>query len=345
MDESGPGGHSQRPAPGSRRPTLREVASAAGVSPMTASRALADPAKVRPETRERVLRAVESTGYVRDLVAGGLRTSRSHLVVCLLPTTSGPLFAPTVRSLTDTLEEQGYQLLLGEIGYHDSREDDLVRTVLGRRPDAVATIGLNRRSRSTQILRRSGIPVVEMWETSPDPIDMEVGVDHHALGAAVCTYLVRRGHDRLMCFAGDDARATRRVEGFLRQAQQLGVAEPAVVLTESPTSMGQGRVLLGRVADDGALPGAIFCSSDAMAHGCLTEARHRGLRVPNDVAIIGLGALDFAAHTLPALTTVRIDGRRIGHRAASMLAARLSGHDVFDPVVDIGFDIVDGASS
>ncbi|WP_176738248.1 substrate-binding domain-containing protein [Micromonospora pallida] len=195
------------------------------------------------------------------------------------------------------------------------------------------------------LLRRAGVPIVEAWDWCADPIDMVVGANHADVGTAVCAYLIDRGHRRLTCLTGDDDRARRRVAGFLAEAARHGLETPTVVTTTSPTSMGQGRRELAAMIDRGQLPDAVFCSSDALANGCLTEALDRGLAVPTQLAVVGLGDLDFAAHTLPSMTTVRIDGDLIGRLAAAMLDDQLSGRQVPNRAVDIGFEIVVRASA
>src|SRR3954469_8030098 len=116
--------------------TLSDVARLANVSPITASRALNAPNTVAPETLARVRDAVSRTGYVPNRLAGGLASARSRLVAAVVPTISGPIFLPTIQALTEALEAEGYQLMLGQSGYTQSREDALLDAIIGRRPDA-----------------------------------------------------------------------------------------------------------------------------------------------------------------------------------------------------------------
>ncbi len=128
-------------APG-KSTTLHDVAREAGVSLITASRALGNPGVVSGKTIARVLEAVERTGYIPNLLAGGLKSRRSMTVAGLVPVISVPQFLPTVRALTETLDAQGYQLILGQSGYDHSREEKLLNTILSRRPDKVAPLAL-----------------------------------------------------------------------------------------------------------------------------------------------------------------------------------------------------------
>ncbi len=324
--------------------TLREVANRAGVSMITVSRALKTPRQVSEATRARVEEAVSTLGYVPNLLAGGLRSARSHLVMALVPTIRGQLFGEMIQSLTDALHARGFQVVFGEVGYAASREDELLRAIVGRRPDGIVLTGVMHSPEGRHLLLASGIPVVETWDTTPTPIDMLVGLSHERLGEAVCRYLHGRGRRRLALVSGDDERAARRQRGFSGAARQLGLQEPVLRWVPAPTSHAQGRDALAALREDAPDIDAVFCSSDMLALGVLTEARERGIVVPQDVAVVGFGDIEFAATLAPSLTTVRIDGTRIGRIAASFIADRAEGRAVPEPRVDIGFSIVERES-
>ncbi|MFY3386539.1 LacI family DNA-binding transcriptional regulator [Paracidovorax sp. MALMAid1276] len=336
----------QHPAPRDRPAvTLREVAERAGVSMITVSRAINTPRQVSDATRARVQEAVAALGYVPNLVAGGLRSARSHVVTALVPTLTGPLFGSMVQALTDALELRGFQVMVGQVGYAHSREDELLRAIVGRRPDGIVLTGIMHSPEGRRLLTASGIPVVETWDFTDTPIDMLVGLRHEALGAAVCEHLHARGRRRLALLSGGDERAARRAQGFAAAAQRLGLRAPTVRLGKSPTTHADGRdglrALLAEVSD----MDAVFCSSDMLALGVLTEARVLGIAVPEQLAVMGFGDLDFARTVSPSLSTVRIDGTRMGQTAARLIADRADGKTVAEPVVDIGFSIIERDSA
>jgi LacI family gluconate utilization system Gnt-I transcriptional repressor len=344
-DPSRPPDPSPLPSAARAAVTLREVADRAGVSMITVSRVLKTPAQVSEATRARVQEAVAALGYVPNLVAGGLRSSRSHLVMALVPTTRGQLFGEMMQSLTDALHGRGFQVMFGEVGYAASREDELLRAIVGRRPDGIVLTGVVHSPEGRRLLLASGIPVVETWDTTPTPIDMLVGLSHERLGEAVCAYLHARGRRRLAVISGDDERAARRQRGFSEAARRLGLEAPALQWVPAPTSHAQGRTGLAALLEAAPRTDAVFCSSDMLALGVLTEARTRGLAVPGDLAVAGFGDIEFAATLAPSLTTVRIDGTRIGQTAAAFIADRAEGRSVARPHVDIGFSIVERESA
>ncbi|WP_235578191.1 LacI family DNA-binding transcriptional regulator [Pseudorhodoferax sp. Leaf267] len=325
--------------------TIHDVARMAGVSAMTVSRALNTPAKVSPDTLARVREAVQRTNYVPNAMASGLRLSRARLVSALLPTLVGPVFQEMVEALDLALHERGYQLMIGQSGYDATREDELLKTIIQRRPDGIVMTGLVRSEEGRRALRASGIPVVETWELTDTPVDMLVGFSHAAIGAAVVDYLHGRGHRCIGMVSADDRRAATRIAAFAARAQALGIEVVPTAYSPAPSTMGAGRA--GLAALLARAPGltAVFCSSDMLALGACIEARERGLAIPGQLAIVGLGDQSVAADAAPPLTTVRIDGTRIGRLAAEMVIARVEGQSADAGVVDIGFSIVERASS
>jgi len=321
---------------------VKDVARLAGVSPITVSRALSAPNRLSAQTLERVRGAIRETGYVPNLLAGGLRSARSRLVAAVVPTITGPVFLDTVQALTDALDAKGYQLMLGQSGYRASREDALIDAIIGRRPSGIVLTGMMRSAEGRRRLTASGIPVVETWDLTPRPIDMVVGFSHERIGEAVAAFLHARGRSRPAIISGDDQRALRRVEGFRKAARRLGWSTSIPVETvPAPTTLAAGRASLERLlsAHDGI--DAIFASSDLLALGVLMQAQSMRIEVPGRLAIVGFGDLSLLAGVAPALTTVRIDGPRMGRLAAACIIDRAEGREVTERVVDVGFSIVE----
>lgn len=324
---------------GSGGVTINDVAKLAGVSAITVSRALNQPATVSPLTLEKVKGAVSSIGYVPNLLAGGLASNRSRLVAALVPTIVGPVFVQTIEALTEALAQAGCQVLLGQSGYADSREDALIDAVIGRRPEGIVLTGTSHSAESRRKLAACGIPIVETWDLSQTPIDMLVGFSHTEVGVAMAKHLVERGYKRPAIVTADDHRASLRRQGYVDTLQTQGVDVPAVQVP-APATFRDGRDALARLLEHSPKVDAVFCSSDVLAHGLITEALVRGLKVPQDIAVAGFGDLAFAADLYPALTTVHIDGPTMGRQAARFITDRAAGRDPGPRVRDIGFSIV-----
>ena len=326
---------------GSGAVTLHEVAKLAGVAPITASRAINTPDQVSESVLQKVRDVVARTGYVPNRLAGGLASIRSRLVAAVVPTISGAVFLETIQSLTETFAQQGYQVMLGQAGYDGTREDALLRAIVGRRPDGIVLTGILHTKEGRKLLAASGIPVVETWDLTDTPIDMLVGFSHVEIGRSVAKFLHGKGRRRFAVVAADDARAQQRCESFRAATRALKLPAPKVVIVPAPTTLQYGRDSLARFLEKGGDIDAVFCSSDLLALGVVTEARVRKIHVPHDLAVVGFGDLDFAAHIDPALTTVHINGAAIGKLAAEFIIERAEGRESVRRAIDIGFTIID----
>ena len=321
--------------------TLHDVAKAAGVSLITASRALSNPGVVSQKTIEKVQAAVDATGYIPNLLAGGLKSKRSLMVGGIVPALSVAQFLPTVQALTTELASAGYQLILGQTSYDAGQEESVLNTMIGRQPDGIVMTGLVQSQKARDRLRRSGIPVVETWDLSDRPVDMLVGFSHVKVGGAVGGYFLGKGWKHIGIATGDDHRARMRRDGF---QTALGREVPTAFVP-APSSLELGRRALAELLQKDPQLEAVCCSSDQLAQGVMVEALARGLRVPQDLAICGFGNADFGAHTVPSISTVHVDGAEIGRLAARLIVARCRGESVAQPVVDVGFRMIERQSS
>jgi LacI family gluconate utilization system Gnt-I transcriptional repressor len=344
------------PLPGQERKkrenvTLADVAAVAGVSKMTASRALSSPELVSEEALQRVREAVARTGYIPNRIAGGLKSNRSGLIACIVPTiASGSAFLVAVHAMSKAFADAGYQVMLTERGYGALGEPELVESVIARRPEAIVLIGILQSPQARARLRGTGLPVVETWDMTSSPVDMLVGFSHEAVGASVARFFHERGCKHLAMIAADEPRGLQRAQGFINEARRLGLATDVhqgvpTWTVDAPTRMRQGREGLAQLLSRQPDIDALCCATDVIALGALTEAHARSIAVPQQLSIVGFGDLDFAADTEPALTTVRVDSMEIGRHAADMVLSVLDEQPVTDRVVDLGFEIVQRASA
>ncbi|AIA69975.1 LacI family DNA-binding transcriptional regulator [Pectobacterium atrosepticum] len=327
-----------------RAPTLEDVARAAGISPMTVSRALNNPKIVRAETVNKVIEAVRATGYIPNMLAGGLASRRSKLIAVVVPQINNSMFVDTVQAISDELAARGYHMLLCVSGYTNESEAEIVATLLSRRPDGIVLTGIHHTPELKRLLLNAAIPVVEIWDLTPTPLDMLVGFSHESIGNAIGQYLIGKGHSRFGLVWTEDARAGLRKKGIYDVIQQTGNYMREAI-APWPATMALGRQGLSELLADGETFDAIICSSDTLAQGVIIEATARGLAVPKQLAVMGFGDLDFAAHNTPSITTVKVDRWKIGTDAAAMLAEKIEGKNVPSSVMDIGFSLIERESA
>jgi LacI family gluconate utilization system Gnt-I transcriptional repressor len=328
---------------GQSRSRMADVARLAAVSTATVSRALRQPEVVSEELRSRIGAAIERLAYRPNLMAGGLATARSRTVGVIVPSIINSFFAATVEEMAETLSAEGYQLMLGNSNYSAEAEEALLASFLAWSPAGIVLTGRQHSRAALRRLLETDVPVVEMWDLGERPLDCLVGFSHREVGKAVAAHFIAAGATRFG-FVGAaldrDHRAADRGAGFREAVAAAGLAPPAEIARPERASTVAGgaalRELIGRA------PGteAVFFSNDVLALGALFECQRQGLAVPDRLRLCGFGDLDFAAASVPTLTTVRPPRREIGRRIADLLVARFAGQGGKGEIVDLGFQLI-----
>lgn len=328
------------PAP----PTLKDVARAADLSPITVSRALNSPQLLRPDTIAKVQAAIKATGYIPNRLAGSLASNKSKLIAVIVPQLNNSMFSDTIQAISDELARRHYHMLLCVSGYTEETETEILQTILSRRPDGIVLTGIHHANELKRTILNAHIPVVEIWDLTPTPIDMLVGFSHQEIGRTLGRYVLEQGFHRPGLIWTPDYRAEQRKHGLL---EQLGTAAKTVTeaRVELPATLRQGREAMARLLDNADMPDLVICSSDTLAQGAMIEAQSRAIGIPEQISVIGFGDLDFAAYLEPALTTVGVDKIGIGRSAATLLVDKIEKKDIAEPIINVGFTLHQRQSS
>ncbi|MEM1074192.1 MAG: LacI family DNA-binding transcriptional regulator [Pseudomonadota bacterium] len=308
--------------------TMRDVAKAAGVSRMTVSRALKKDSPVSKETRERILKLVRDMNYVPDQMAGSLTTKKSGFVAVLVPSLNNLHFAETVQELTNRLEALGLQILLGHTDYSSSREEQLIETMLRRRPEAIVLSYDGHSDRARALLKDAHVPVIELWERPTDPIGHTIGFSNRAAAAEMTRALIAQGY-RNIAFLGEAAddwtRGAERRKGFVEAMQAAGLSAHRMMRAgKPPMSIEDGAAATPKLLRDHPDTDCIFCVSDAPAFGVLSALKALGTDVPRDVGVAGFGNFEVSRFSAPKISTVVVDPHRIGSEAGHLIDRLLS---------------------
>ena len=328
---------------------MRDVAKHVGMSPMTVSRALRDDMTVNAKTRERVHQAAVALGYVYDSTAQAFRTKKSGFVAVTLPSVNNANFAETFRALSNDLGEIGLQLLLGSTNYRVEKEEELVRQLLTRNPEALVLTGGHHSEAMRAIVRSRGLPVIEMWDLPSAPLGHVVGFSNADAMRHIVDHLVARGRRKLAFVGaseGADFRGAVRREGVFQAARDHGL--PEVVFIDAgpaPVSMRHGNVVVAGLGAEVSKFDALVCVSDPVAFGCLSAAQRLGLHVPDDLAITGFGHFEVSQIAHPNITTVSVSARVIGQRVAGLLGEVLDGGVSEHVRIDVGSSLVAAETS
>lgn len=323
------------------RVTLADVARHAGTSAITASRVLNTPDQVSPELRARVLAAVEATGYVPNRAARSLAGNRSYTLGVIIPSLSNAVFSQVIRGIYDVCNPVNYELIMGNSYYSVAQERTLLQRFTQQNLDGLIIAGLTEDSASLDILRASGLPVVQIMEVDgAPPVDLCVGVSQYAAGAAMADYFLSRPYRAPAILAAQlDRRTQKRMAGFLDQLGRSGQTSHRVITSPQPSSVQLGGELLNDLLAAHPDTDAVFCCNDDLAWGAVFECQRRHLSVPDQLAISGFNDLDASAYINPPLTSVAVPLYDIGATAAQLLLQRINGQAIDTPVVDLGFSI------
>ncbi len=348
MPEGGEAKRGNRQRRGSGRVTMREVAARAGVGAITVSRALANPAAVSSALYKRIEAAVAELGYVRNRIAGCLASAQSPVVPILVPSLVNAVYVDIIKGAHDALACHGYQVLLGTTDFSPVTEEQLVRTFLGWSPVGMILVGVDHSLGTGATLRSAALPVVEAMDLTPEPLDLNVGFSHLAVGRTMAAHFHAVGYRR-MAFVGarlgQDLRAGRRRDGFVAGLAELGIGDVPCLDLKQFSGFGQGREALDWLLGLRPPVEAVFLAGDVLAVGLVLECQRRGVTVPDRLAVAGFNDQDVAAAINPGLTTIRSPRFQMGRVAAEMILRRVVGETLACSSLDLGFALVERGST
>jgi LacI family gluconate utilization system Gnt-I transcriptional repressor len=327
---------------------MHDIARHAGVSPMTVSRALRDPATVSEKMRRKVEAAVREFGYVPNRIAGSLSSKRSNVVGLIIPSIRNSLYASMVQAISDVLHANGLHLMIANSGHRLEDEEALVEALLSQRVCGLILHNSSHSKRVHELLERSDVPVIETGNLPDKPLDMAVSYSNFEAAKAMVLHIGRLGHRKIgfvtLPLKNND-RSRERRRGYMAALKELGLpADPSLVF-EAAGSFSDGADALERLVQMHPDAKAGFFAGDVLAVGALFECQRRGWAVPERFAIASFDDLDLLRHTVPAMTTLRIPRQEIGRRSAELLIGRLQGAPRERLKIDMGFEIVQREST
>jgi LacI family transcriptional regulator len=308
------------------RITIADVATRARVSKTTVSHVLSGKRPVASGTRRRVETAIEELGYRPDGLARSLRTRRSHMVALVIPDITNPFYPVLARGLEDGMEGGGYRTLIcntdGDIGL----EEEFLGEVIDRRVDGIVIDSFTMKFERIAGRVPNGLSVVRVGTTAIDDPGFDAVHANDRRGAVdAVRHLIGRGCRRIAMIQGPAGAGGKRNEGYLQALQEAGIPhDPELVVSGEWTRPG-GELAALQLFDLADPPTGIFCANDLMALGVLDAAREAGVRIPEDVALVGFDDIEAAELVTPALTTVSNPAYETGLMAGVLLLERMTG--------------------
>jgi LacI family repressor for deo operon, udp, cdd, tsx, nupC, and nupG len=307
---------------------IYEVARRAGVSTATVSRVLSQPDLVTPDTRRKVMQAVEFLDYAPNSAAKNLRTLRTGKLLVTVPDISNPFFALILQGIEDAAQRDGYAVLLGDTQHDEEREERYALMLKRKEADGLIVLGHRLPKEAAALVRSMAprcAPVVNGCEFTPRLGIPSVHIDNAKAAAEAMDYLYRLGHRHIGVITGPlvSPLSRDRLRGATARAKKQH-AERDFVVMNGDFSIESGAVGAERLLGRKLPPTAIFCFNDEMAMGAVETAKRRGFRVPLDVSIVGFDDIRFARCIDPPLTTVAQPMRAIGEGTVQLLLAILN---------------------
>ncbi|GEA50518.1 transcriptional regulator [Vibrio inusitatus NBRC 102082] len=326
------------------RPSLKDVADRVGVTKMTVSRFLRNPELVSEQTRSKISKSIEEIGYIHNRAPAMLSKSSSKSIGILLPSLSNQVFANFTQGIEYVTNDRGYEVLIAHYGYSDEIEEKKVASLLSYHVDGIILTGTSHTSKTLQMLKTANIPVVEAMELTDDPIDMVVGLDHELASYTAVKAMLDSGRNNIGYFGARlDNRTKLRMQGYDRAMISAG-EHKYHFLTHKRSCFTLGRELLDRALLECPELDGIFCTNDDIAIGTILACGERGIRVPEDIAIIGYNALDIGQAITPKLSSVYTPRYEIGEKSASILLDKIEGKSNRKNIYDLGYTITTGES-
>ncbi len=329
------------------RVTLADVAAAAGVSKMTASRALRGASDVSKSNVERVRQAAREIGYVGNHLASSLSGKRSDLIGVVVPSMANIVFAEVLAGIANGLEGSGIQPVFGVTDYDLEKEYTATRNMLSWNPAGLIVTGLDQSKDTRRLLENADIPVVQIMDLDGTPVDACVGFSNHKAGEAMACALLDKGRKKFAyigCDLDKDARAVKRLTGFKDALSKAGHTLVAIEIGETPSSIKAGRELTAKLLSSQPETDCIYYSNDDLAAGGAFHCIASGIKVPSDVALAGFNGLDFVEDLPITIATSMTPRREIGLAAAKHVLettglsdTKLDGVIEFQPEIKLGF--------
>jgi LacI family transcriptional regulator len=308
--------------------TLNDVARLAGVSMMTVSRVINGSGYTSPESRARVNQAIAELGYMPNVLARQLRSSRTKTLALVLTDIANPFFTTIARGVEDAARAQGYAVMFCNTDESVEEELEYVRVLIQRRVDGVLLVPATDSSGSLELLRKHGLPVVVLDRRLRSGEVDEVRGDSEGGAYLAVRHLLELGHRRIAVLAGPESVSTSadRVTGYRRALLEAGVDPGSQQILFGEYTEASGYEMTGRILGLADRPTAIFAGNNFIAFGAIQRLREAGLEIPDDMSIVVFDDLP-QGWIIPFLTVISQPAYEIGKQAAELMLERLAGDE------------------
>ncbi|PXX94662.1 transcriptional repressor PurR [Halomonas sp. LBP4] len=304
--------------------TITDVAQEAGVSVSTVSHVVNGTRFVKPDTRAKVMAAIERLDYTPSTSAQSLKKNVTHTIGMIVTSSTNPYFAEVVAGVESRLYDAGFNLMLCNSGRDIDKQRSYIRTLKGKRIDGLLILESVVSEAYLELLASCSFPVVLMDMEAPGVASVIDDSEHG--GYLATSYLIAQGHRDLGCITGsaDHYQSQQRYRGFLRALEDAGLEPNPAWVYAGNLEIGGGEAAVRHLRQGDRRPTGLFAFNDLSALGAISQASRQGLRVPEDLSIIGYDDIEITRLFTPSLTTVRQRVDRLCHEACRLLTTAMA---------------------
>jgi len=312
-----------------RKPSIKDIARLAKVSHPTVSRALQNSPLVNQKTAENIRKIAREAGYRPSAVARGLVTRRTRTIGMVVTTIADPFTSEVVSGIEQAASDNGYCVFLADSLANPEREKKVVQAFAEQRVDGIIVTSSRVGALHLPLLTEMMVPIVLVNDQHPGSVAHSVLIQNEEGTRMLTEHLIGLGHRRI-AFIGDEngyQSDTERMGGYLKALEQAGIARDNALIAHGNGKPEAALCAMNALLDLSAPPTAVCCYNDMTALGALHAIHARGLRVPEDLSVVGFDDLFLASYTNPPLTTIRQPMRRMGQLAMESLVKLMNGQE------------------
>lgn len=309
------------------RVTIKDIARETGLTPSSVSRALNDHPRISPETKAKVLHVAQKLGYFPNLFARGLVTKKTYLLGLLAYDFRNPFYAEMTRFLQDAAQELGYWIIQASTDDDQEKADALIESLIRMGVEGIIFASCKLQDKAVEALIQKGFPVVQVNRKLKKDLGDYVVLDNAYGAYLIVNHLINQGYRRIALISGPRSVSTSadRIQGYLKALKDRGLTVDRSLIRYGAFSQDTGMKYTRRFMALTPPPEAVFCGDDAIALGAMKALGTLGLKVPEDVAVVGFDDAEISSHPLIKLTTISQNLRKMGRLAAKTLIDRIEG--------------------
>jgi len=321
--------------------TLKMVAEKAGVSVNTASRAINNKPDINEKTKKRILKVAQELGYIRNAAAVALRTKKTRTIGVVIADNRNPFYAEVLNGIEEASRKKDYHIILANTQRDYKKEEEAINLLLAKRVDGLLITPVQDRDDDIKNLIDANIPFVIVGRDFEN-IEVEAVYNDEVKGGFLATeYLIKKGHKRIALVDGFlyKSPARGRLEGYKKALKKYGIPLDDDLLSVGDIDVKDGYKRTNQLFEKELDFTAIFAYNDMMAFGAMQAIQEKGLRIPQDIGLVGYDDIPFSSLISPALSTIRLKKQELGTESVKLLLSRINGNRKMTKKVMLGVEL------